>query len=125
MIAWYLRLNHPEEVLKFKINPITPPSFNRFKTRAALNYCRSVRDLNELSDLVSDIEPDSKGVPILLRHYIRLGAKTLAFNLDPDFGNCMDALVVIDLTQLNPAILERMMGKTASNSFRLPSTSDW
>ncbi|MBN2241642.1 MAG: lysophospholipid acyltransferase family protein [Acidobacteria bacterium] len=118
LIAWYLRLNHPEEALKFKINPMTPPSFNRFKTRAARNYCKSVRDLDELSDLISDIEPDSKGVPVLLRHYIRLGAKTLAFNLDPEFGNCLDALVIIDLAHLNPAILERMMGKTASENFR-------
>jgi hypothetical protein len=71
---------------------------------------------------ISDIEPDSKGVPILLRHYIRLGGKALAFNIDPNFGNCLDALVIIDLVQVDPAMLDRMMGRSASLNFRLCHT---
>jgi len=56
---------------------------------------------------------------VLLRHYIRLGAKVLAFNVDPHFGNCLDALALIDLAQAESKILERLMGKTASVNFRL------
>jgi hypothetical protein len=69
-----------------------------------------IQDLDDLSDLISDIEPDSKGIPVLLRHYIRLGARVLAFNVDPAFGNCLDALVLIDLAQVDARILDRLMG---------------
>jgi hypothetical protein len=35
------------------------------------------QDIEELSDLVADIEPDRAGVPVLLRQYLRLGGKLL------------------------------------------------
>ncbi|MEJ0087446.1 MAG: GNAT family N-acyltransferase [Pseudomonadota bacterium] len=42
--------------------------------------------LEPLSALVEDLEPDGKGVPILLRQYLRLGGSVLGFNVDADFG---------------------------------------
>jgi hypothetical protein len=72
--------------------------------------------------LNSILEPDSKSVPILLRHYIRLGGKALAFNIDPNFGNCLDALIITDLAQVDPAMLDRMTGRSASFNFRLCHT---
>jgi hypothetical protein len=41
-----------------------------------------VEDVKELSELVADLEPDKKGVPVLLRQYLNMGGKILAFNLD-------------------------------------------
>jgi hypothetical protein len=41
----------------------------------------------------------------------------LAFNVDGDFGDVLDALMVIDLTKTNPAILSRYMGKEGAASF--------
>jgi hypothetical protein len=80
--------------------------------------CSNIRSIDDLSDIISDIEHDSKGIPVLLRHYIRLGAKVLAFNVDPNFGHCLDALVLVDLARVNTKILDRLMGKPASASFR-------
>src|SRR5262245_63412853 len=34
--------------------------------------------LGELSRTIADVEPDGKGVPILLKHYLRLGGKIVA-----------------------------------------------
>jgi hypothetical protein len=50
---------------------------------------------------------------------VRLGAKVLAFNVDSAFGNCPDALVLVDLLHVNGKILERLMRKTESVYFRL------
>lgn len=72
------------------------------------------RDLDELSSLVADLEPGRQGVPVLLRHYLRLGGKLLGFNVDPDFANTLDGLIVVDLTRTDPRLLERYLGKEES-----------
>ena len=68
-------------------------------------------DDDDVSNLVSEIEDDNKGMPVLLRHYLRLGARVLSFSVDPSFGNCVDGLVVVDLRQSEPKLLKRFMGE--------------
>jgi hypothetical protein len=76
-----------------------------------------VGDLDELSAIVADIEPDGKGIPILIRQYLKLGGRLLGFNLDPAFSNALDGLIVVDLSQTSPSILERYMGKKEAAGF--------
>ncbi len=53
-------------------------------------------DFNKLDKYVKEIEPDSR-IPVLLKKYISLGAKTIAFNVDPKFNNCLDGLILLDI----------------------------
>jgi putative hemolysin len=70
-----------------------------------------LRDMEEISALVADLEADSKGIPVLLRHYLGLGGKLLAFNLDPAFSDVIDGLLLVDLQQTNAKQLQRYMGE--------------
>jgi len=74
--------------------------------------------LGDLSELVSDLEVDGKGLPILLKHYVRLGGKMLAFNLDPAFSNVLDGLILVDLRRTDPSALARFMGAERVTAFR-------
>jgi putative hemolysin len=76
-----------------------------------------VKDVEDISNLVAEIETDNKGIPVLLRHYLRLGAKLLSFNVDPSFGNCLDGLIVVDLRQSDEKLLKRCMGEAGYRSF--------
>lgn len=78
---------------------------------------RLIRDSDDVSDLVSDLEPQSKGIPVLLRQYLKMGAKLLAFNVDPSFADCVDALMVCDLTKTDARLLDRYMGKEGRPRF--------
>jgi len=80
--------------------------------------CRALRDLDELSQPITDIESDGKGLPILLRQYAKIGGKLLGFNVDRKFSNVLDGLVVVDLRRTDPTVLERYMGKEAAAKFR-------
>jgi putative hemolysin len=80
--------------------------------------CRALRDLDELSQPITDIESDGKGLPILLRQYAKIGGKLLGFNVDRKFSNVLDGLVVVDLRRTDPSVLERYMGKEAATKFR-------
>ena len=65
----------------------------------------------------SDIEHDSKGVPVLLRQYLRAGGKLLGFSVDPNFSDVLDALIVADLRTAPLTLLERCMGKSEARAF--------
>jgi putative hemolysin len=75
------------------------------------------RDLDSLSAVIADMETDGKGVPILLKQYVKLGGKLLGFNVDPHFSDALDGLVLVDLRQTEPEILERYMGKSGAADF--------
>jgi putative hemolysin len=77
---------------------------------------RLLKDIEELSDPIADVEPDGKGVPILIKQYMRVGGRILGFNLDPSF-HTLDALVLVDLRSTPPAILARYMSKTGADEF--------
>jgi putative hemolysin len=74
--------------------------------------------IEELSGMIADVEPDGKGVPVLLKHYLRLGGRVVAFTIDREFGNTLDALVVVDLRETEPSLLERYMSPAGARAFR-------
>jgi putative hemolysin len=74
-------------------------------------------DVEGFSGLIADLEDDSKGLPVLLKHYLKLGARLLGFNVDPAFGDCLDGLIVVDLRTTDPKILKRFMGNAGHEFF--------
>jgi putative hemolysin len=74
-------------------------------------------DLDTLSALLAGLEPDGKGAPVLLRQYLKLGGRVLGFNIDPDFGNTLDCLVLVDLRRTEPRVLEKYMSAEAWEQF--------
>jgi putative hemolysin len=74
-------------------------------------------EIDDLNAVVSDIETDQPGVPVLLRQYLKLGGKLLGFNVDPDFSDALDGLILVDLTKTEPKLVERYLGKAESAAF--------
>ena len=76
-----------------------------------------IADIEELSACVSDLETDRKGVPVLLRQYLRMGGKLMGFSVDRSFANGLDGLVMVDLTTCAPKVLERLMGRAEAAAY--------
>jgi putative hemolysin len=95
--------------------PFRPAGLRPWDCRA---MCHALRDLEELSQPITDVETDGKGLPILLRQYAKIGGKLLGFNVDRKFSHVLDGLVVVDLRKTAPAVLERYMGREAAIQFR-------
>ncbi|AMV73693.1 GNAT family N-acetyltransferase [Desulfuromonas carbonis] len=76
------------------------------------------RDLAAVEELIAEIEPGPGGIPVLLRHYLGLGGRVLAFNLDKEFSDVVDALVVVDLNQTDFKTLTRYLGREGAATFR-------
>jgi putative hemolysin len=78
-------------------------------------------NIDSVHALIAEIEAEQKGIPVLLRHYLNLGGKILAFNLDLDFSEVIDGLILVDLDQTNIRTLERYMGRDGAAFFRAHS----
>jgi putative hemolysin len=100
------------------VTPRKPFRPARIRTWDCRAVCRALRDLEELSEPIADVETDGKGLPILLKQYAKVGGKLLGFNVDPKFSDVLDGLVVVDLRQTEPSVLERYMGREGAAAFR-------
>ncbi len=78
----------------------------------------TAKDLDELSARISDLEPDSKGVPVLLRQYANMGGTILEFNVDPQFSNALDGFLLVDLLNSDSRLLARYMGRESWAEFQ-------
>ena len=67
--------------------------------------------------MVRKIERDSKGVPILLKQYLKLGGRLLAFSADEKFNDALDGLIMVDLRASDPRVLARYMGDEGAAAF--------
>lgn len=77
-----------------------------------------IGNVDEVSRIIQDIENDHKGIPILIKQYLKLGGKILAFNVDPDFSDVVDGLILIDLRKAGTRTRSRYMGEDADKVFR-------
>jgi putative hemolysin len=74
-------------------------------------------NIDELSGLVADLERDGKGLPILLKQYLKAGGRVLGFNVDRGFSHVLDALVMVDLRVAPVSLMERYLGKAEAHAF--------
>ncbi len=101
--------------------PRRPPRFGlrttgRKKPSHHLTLVDKLTSIEELSDIVAEIE-GGPGVPILLRQYLKLSARSLGWNLDPEFGNVLDCLMITDLLAADPKTMVRYCGEKGYRGF--------
>ena len=62
-------------------------------------------------------------MPVLLRQYLQLNASLLGFNVDPAFGDALDALMMVDLTRVPVRTLQRVPRTTRRCNVPRPSSA--
>lgn len=58
-------------------------------------------DFKRIDDLVQNIEPNGQKIPILFKRYIEQRAQVIGVNIDPDFQNSIDVLMIMEVER-NP-----------------------
>ena len=117
MIIESLRRVRMSSDLADLVKPRRPPSNPRNAEWRQLEYRDFFDDMDCVSGLVEDVEPDHKGMPVLLRQYLKLGGRLVAFNVDPDFSFVVDGLILVDLKNADPKTLRRYMGNDVAESY--------
>ncbi|MEO1484624.1 MAG: lysophospholipid acyltransferase family protein, partial [Bacteroidota bacterium] len=95
-VAQYIR---PKKEFKVKLND-ADKEFIFDETQA---------DLNKFDRLLSEVEPGSLRLPVLIKKYIKQNAKVVAFNVDPLFNNSVDGLMYIKISDLPESTVKPVM----------------
>ncbi len=109
-------------------NKLHPQLASFVKPRNPFRYIRSRRlmrefisanlqNVDDCSALVSSVETDGKGIPVLLKHYLKLNATILSFNVDKDFSDVLDGLIMVDFTEVDTRLLGKYMGEEKCRTY--------
>lgn len=79
-------------------------------------------DLAALSALVRGLDAEGKDLPILLKHYHKLGARFHCVGLDPNFNETPGLLLSVDVPALTPKVLSTFLGSGAAAYLAFDST---
>lgn len=115
ILIQFLKLNHYLPELAAYVKPRTLfreqlPSYWKL-------HLNRLEEIEQVSNLISKIEKNGKGVPILLKQYLKLGGGLLGFNVDKHFNNAIDGLIMVDVCQTDLKTLQRYLGKTEAEQF--------
>lgn len=78
-------------------NPFIP----RFDINTFLKGLQGKKaSIKELEYYMSEIEGRKTKVPILIKKYIKQNARFIGFNIDPEFSNALDGLMMMDMRYL-------------------------
>jgi putative hemolysin len=98
MIANWLKKYHGDEKLSALVKPVT--GMKKIRTAVDLSLIENIESAELIHKLVMDIENQENGIPVLIRKYLQLNSRALAFNVDPDFCNALDALMFLEVKNI-------------------------
>lgn len=67
-------------------------------------------NIKTLDSIIADIDRKHNKIPVLLRQYIAMSGRIVAFNVDPKFADCLDGLLVLNFSNMPPEMLEKLKG---------------
>lgn len=115
LLRSFLEQNHRHDAFAELVQGLHPP-----RMESGSRQTQVPASVAEVDALIRSYEGDGKGVPVLLRQYLKLNARLLGFNVDSDFGDALDALMMVDLADVDPAIITRYFGREDAARLGLP-----
>ena len=113
LIVEFIRNNHFDDDMARYIKPrkeFSPQVDPRFDSRIIIDNAEN--DISKVEKVVSDVDGGYR-IPVLLKKYLEVNAKIIGFNVDPDFNNCLDGLIMLDVYKF-PVDFVRALSKDMS-----------
>ncbi len=98
VIVAHLRQQHMNKTVARWVKPLT--GLEGIDAPIDDSLIAGVEDIALIDKLVRDIERDELSIPILIKKYLQLNSHVLAFNVDHDFADALDALMLLDLKKM-------------------------
>jgi putative hemolysin len=71
-------------------------------------------ELQNLDNFIEDIEPAHIRLPVLVRQYLKLNARFISFNIDPNFSDVLDGFIMLDLKDVPESMIEALKRESAA-----------
>lgn len=110
LLMTFLQNQRAVPKLQGLITPRNPPRKRPNRNWDPAEFSTVVSDIADIDELIGDLEADGKMMPVLLRQYLKLNGKLLGLNIDPEFGNVLDGLMLFDVLDMPSPILKKYLG---------------
>jgi putative hemolysin len=114
LIIQFITRHHFDHNMSEHVEPRNAfrPKVKHIDTEALLQSTQA--DIKKMDRIISDIEPSSFTMPVLLKKYLQQNAKIIAFNCDPKFNNALDGLMYLDMMNLPADTIETLQREMVS-----------
>ena len=110
LIVEFLKRNNWDQELSELVEARQSPEISPLAQSLIGHLEDSHCSIEAISAVVSSIEQDGKGIPVLLRHYLKLNGTLLNFNVDPSFNNTTVGLILVRTQDIEPGFRKKFLG---------------
>jgi len=115
---WYAdQMNLAHSKNRFSINTVRQTEYSRI-----FSGMKPKEDYRILKNM---LKPYGFTVPVLYKHYSDLceenGVKFLDFGVDPDFENCVDGLILVQVDQIKEGKKQKFIKTHSTNELKIPA----
>lgn len=111
LIMNYLKANHWETQLAPLVTSRNPYKAKKESIVERISELMPHLNLDQVNGMVKELDPQMGGMPILIKQYIKMNGKLAAFNVDYEFSDVIDGMIIVDLLKSEPESLSRYMGE--------------
>lgn len=112
LIVEFIKRYYFDHRLASFLKPRKPFKVKHEKVDLDLLLKSTDNELKALDNLIEDIEPDHFRMPVLMRQYVKLNARFISFNVDPQFSDVLDGFIILDLQDVPISMIESLKGET-------------
>lgn len=81
-------------------------SLSKLKINTSL--LKNIEQIGLIDKLIVDMDANRTPLPVLLRKYLQLRATVLSFNIDPNFNDSLDTLILLDIHTVPHTMLDML-----------------
>lgn len=109
LVVEFFRLNYSDARLRRLIKPRNRFVIKRKDMKLVKALMESSdNDILKIEKVINTIDSGTK-IPVLYKKYIDLNARMLGFNIDPDFNNCLDTLMLLDVANIPAEFIQTLL----------------
>jgi putative hemolysin len=112
LIVQFINKNYSDYKLSTYVNPRKKFKISKKMVKKNNVILEGVENNIKTLDLyINEFQPNLS-TPVLLKKYLQVNGKIIGFNLDPDFNNCLDGLMIVHVSDIPSEMLQNLSKET-------------
>ena len=109
LMVYYVTTKHTNEEMSKLFHPKTPfvPNFNKCDIKVLME--KNMETVDKFDRYLMKLSNGDYRMPTLFKKYLKINSKFLCFNVDPDFNDTLDGLLLLKFTDYPKDELDMML----------------
>ncbi len=109
LMVYYVTTKHTNEEMSKLFHPKTPfePNFNKCDIKVLME--KNMESVDKFDRYIMKLSNGDYRMPTLFKKYLKINSKFLCFNVDPDFNDTLDGLLLLKFTDYPKEELDMML----------------